>query len=733
MTTDGERPSKEICLRLAERLCEENGLETARLLQQTGVLEFRLNETADAGTTPEQRAQQILQKYVGETPAPIGIWSPQDTRDGVVFVRDDSAPTRAWWPPQKTLMPKKSHLPLRVCLLGESTAAGWFYAPAQTPALVLDDQLRQARPGIFEVLDLTMVNLQPNMLMELTAAALQLTPDLIVIFAGNNWPMRLPSYPNVGLHDSQSAADALRRDGVAGLLEIAQERTRNNAEETLEVIAAISESSGVPVVLVVPEVNLTDWQRRRPVGWLSGNDTQRWHDLRTEAADLLQQGAAEAAALRAETMIELDGGTCPTSHEILARARLLQGKSDEAREAFQAAVDCRVWDNFPSMPSATTAVQEAMRFAAQRHEFALVDLPDVFARYTNSQLPGRALFLDYCHLTLQGMKVAMAAVTAEVLEISDADGFGETDWVSLVDRFAEPSVSAESDALVKFMTALYNAHYGADFKDTTPDKPSAAMHWLTESRNAWDGIEQTMLAYVATRGVRAESLRFSVELRRFYESISSLERQSAYHQCLDPDVVHAIGRVLEDPDYEIPEAIDARLPAERLTSGETVDLSRPEYHWRVDDRYQDAGGFANDAKLPYRARWPVSDFCLPTDGVADLCLTLVARRPISDEVGDVTVSVNGTMVGLLRLGREWARTTLPIAGETLQRGFNKVSLHWPALPSDGDRIRNEIIERLSSGIPVDLHPVFGEVFSLTVRVAAPDAAHSVVDTAQGYG
>jgi len=48
-----------------------------------------------------------------------------------------------------------------------------------------------------------------------------------------------------------------------------------------------------------------------------------------------------------------------------------------------------------------------------------------------------------------------------------------------------------------------------------------------------------------------------------------------------------------------------------------------------------------------------------------------------------------------------------------------LTLLWPDLPPvDGDPLA-AVIERLESGLTADLHPVFGEVFSLRIVPAAP--------------
>ena len=112
-------------------------------------------------------------------------------------------------------------------------------------------------------------------------------------------------------------------------------------------------------------------------------------------------------------------------------------------------------------------------------------------------------------------------------------------------------------------------------------------------------------------------------------------------------------------------------------------------------------------RATYRSPWPVSSFCLIAD--RDMELELTARGT----PGEIGVEVNGTPVGTFPLGERWTQGTLrvPIASP----GLNRLTLHWPDPPPvEGDPFQTAI-ERLEIGLAADLHPVFGEVFSLVAR------------------
>ena len=702
----GRDPRRAACDEQARRLLSPEGRATATLLDLAG---------AGSTAAPSERAaaeiaEEIVARYLGDTPAPIGIWTP-DTRDGqLVFVRDATAVTRDWWPPHARLAPKRSLLPLRIVLLGESTAAGWFYAPELTPATVLGEQLTAARGrGIYEVLDLTMVNLQAPALVELAGAALQLDPDVMVVFAGNNWPQRLPAFPGASPLDCAEAAVALRTAGMAGLRELADARTRASAETTLEIIARVADAGGVSLVVVVPEVGLADWPRDRPVPWLPGDDAGRWHAAHAKALGTLETGAWSDAAEAARAMLALDGGVSPTSHRLLGDALAGLGRADAARAAYAAAVDARAWDNFPAMPSATSVVREAIRRSAGEHDFVCVDLPAVIAA-EGEAIPGRRLFLDYCHLTAEGMGVAMAAVTAAVRRLVES-----TSSRSPRRRAPRnPAAAPPTEATVKFLTALYAAHWAEPPDLGAGPRIRLARDGLAAALQASPAIEAALRAYVATRAVPASAAGLSAAHARLHDAISELGREGMDDHGLDPDVVEAIRDLLAECGRPLADEVEAQLLRHHGVGAGTVDLVSAPYHWRRMDRHEGGSGFGQDASALYRARWPASHFCLVATGGEAVRLTLTARLPrvASDRTGEVGVDVNATPVGVAGLTDRWSRTTLDIPAGRLRRGFNRVTLRWPALPADGDAALAQILRRLEQGIPTDLHPVFGEVFAL---------------------
>jgi hypothetical protein len=213
---------------------------------------------------------------------PISIWEPRTVSGETVWIRPEPGPFGDHYATRRELRPKRAELPLRVALFGESVAAGYLYAPHLTPAMVLESQLQEVGGGDFEVIDLARTNETLAGLLTTARAALQINPDVLVLFAGNNW--RLLETPELSPYASTIAArqefgEALKAEGLAGAVRLARKRLRDLATAVFDEIALLARTVGIPVVVVVPEVNLADWENRQPVPWLPGNGVARWHHL----------------------------------------------------------------------------------------------------------------------------------------------------------------------------------------------------------------------------------------------------------------------------------------------------------------------------------------------------------------------------------------------------------------------------------------------------------------------
>ena len=691
---------------LAARLGTPEGLRTARRLQREGFFD-------------QEEPAPFFAASPSGGPQPISIWQPHEIDGTLVFERPDPLAIGDHYAARKRIIAQKDSSMRRICFFGESVAAGYLYAPHLTPAMVLEHHLRAASGGGgYEVIDLARTNETLASLVTTVERAMQLEPDALVLFVGNNWtlletPYVSPYVPSVRAR--QQYGQALREAGVLGPIERAARHVFDAAAAALDRIGEIARAASIPVVLIVPEVNLADWETRQPPVWLPGDAIARWYRLYDAALDALTQEDWAGAAASAQALIDLDGATCPSSFRLLAKAYTGAGDLAQARAACRAEIDANQYATlcFLSAPQATQMAQALQRRAAYGHGFSAVDLPQVFAEYIGSPLPGRRLFLDYCHLTVEGMHLAMAAVTADVLRLFGEDGGS---WKTLSRLLPEPHIAPEAEATARFGAALHSAHR----LSMVGDRASLLAYWCRAALNASPGIERAMLDFVAVRTTRCPTVLTAAQQRN-YASPYRLTLQHGWHyDYLDADVIEAVYAVVgSSARAEIRRMLLAcRLPPEG------VDLAYPPFYLRepLEQFYPAVMAFEDlGQRATYRAPWPVSRFCLIEDASRDVELSLTARLPTIEgfappSEASVRVTVNGTEVGIVAVGARWGKASLRLDRRMLREGINTLSLRWPFPSTPGEAALEAAVDHLEQGREADLHPVFGEVFSL---VATP--------------
>lgn len=695
---------------LAERLATPEGLRQARLTQMAG-----LTGSSAPGPAPASFPRG---------PHPISIWQPTEIDGERAFVRPDPGPFGDHYASRKVLRPKSTELPLRVAFFGESAAAGYLYAPHLTPAQVLEEQLRAAGGHEnFEVIDLARTNETLAGLRETVRSSLQIQPDVLVLFVGNNWnlletPEVSPYAPSVRAR--QEVALALRDGGIGGPVELARGRLRDAARATFEEIALFTQAVGIPVVVILPEVNLADWETRQPVPWLPRGGTARWHASYRIALDLLARGDAAGAAGMTERMLELDGGVCSSTWRLRGLARRELGDEAGALEAWRAEVDSAAYPTlaFLSAPQATTLARDLLREAARRHGFVPVDLPALFAEHTGSLLPDRRLFLDYCHLTVEGIRIAMAGVAAEVLRLSGMIE-GEPDWRTVLASTPEPRIAPEAEATARLGAAIHGAHR---LLTVGPKRPILE-HWCAAALDVSPGIAETFLDLVEARIAPCPAVLTSAQQRNLASPYRLLLQHGWQWDHLDAEVLSALGSLLDGEEI-------SRRVLRRALSSSGVDLADPYWHWEPLERFfPEVMRFEDIAeRATLRSPWPETSFCLVVDGSREVELELTARAPAGN-CGEVEVSVDGRAMGTLRVGERWTKSRLRL---TAGAGLHRLTLRWPDLPATGgDNPLVPAIERLELGLPADLHPVFGEVWSLVARPASPSPGPSPAQRERG--
>ena len=654
-------------------------------------------------------------------PRPISIWRPVEEGGERLWVRPEPGPFGDHYAARRELGPRRPGGPRRIAFFGESAAAGYLYAPHVTPAAVLEKQLCVlAGEGRFEVLDLARTNETLAGLLDTIEASLQLDPDALVIFGGNNW--NLLETPRVSAF--APAADDRRRfaeplgAGLAGPREVARRELVEKAWTFFLRLAELARERraangrSLEVVLVVPEVNLADWESRQPVAWLPGEGTPRWYRAFERARWALAANDFEQAVAAGWEMVDLDGETCPTSCRVLALAYQGLGDLARARPAAIAEVDAASYALSPWLgaPQANTTARELTLRAGRDLGFGVVDLRALFEQAGGGPLPGRRFFLDYCHLTLEGMHLAMAGVAARLLG-RERPGLC---WQSVAKEVAEPAVAPAADAVAKLGAAVHGAHRLVSVRP----KGGFLLPWCREALAADPDVGEAFLDLVEARTAPVPAMLSTAQA----SNLVSPYRLSLQHgwrwDFLDADLLGALEAALEEHRPGTVERMQFLLA--RCRPGKRRrDLSRAPFLWEPQERFWcDLADFADLPRhAAYRATWPESSFALVAGGGDAVTVEATLRLPAIPGVenhrrGEVELALNGERIATVAAGSRWTTARCEIASALLRPGLNRLSLRWPELPPVGTEAIAGARARLGKGLPAVIHPVFGEVFAL---------------------
>lgn len=633
-------------------------------------------------------------------PRPISIWSPRLKDGELVFARPSPGPFGDHYA-DRPLIPARCRRRRRLCLFGESAAAGYLLSPHVTPAKALQELLGA---DDWDVVDLARTNERIATLAETVEAAEQLEPDLRVVWAGNNWRLLetvewSPYFPDGEAR--RRFGEALADGGVLGPSRRAESELRGRVESLFQRLAALP---GRTLVLV-PEVNLADWRSRQPVPWLSGTGIASWHRSVSQAERSIAEGDPSRAALSARDALALDRGLCPTAAGLLGAARLALGRRSEATEAFRSEVAAArpAASVFLSAPLCAPAIQDLVTELCQRHGFECVDQRRLLAEAGDGAPPGRRFFYDYCHLTPEGVRVTVEAIATTVLDL----GLGGA-WVGAKERkeselprtaaaarsrigSRRPALLPEQKAIAEIGAALHGAHRGA--------RGEIVRYWLRRAVERWPGAEELLLEMVESRATGLPVVLTRAQLRDPFPT----PQQGSDWPFLDAEVIAAVAAIAGAP------AVRARL--ERAAPAGRIELWHP-----LERPFPEV--LPEETALPSAvtsAFWPTTDLAAVAPGGRDRGeIELVLRCPGARARRVVGVSWNGRSLARFSVGREWQRLRVAVdVPRTPALGW--LSLHWPVPQRSGEAALEAAVQRLRAGRPAHLAPVFGELLSAEWR------------------
>lgn len=692
---------KSLAHRLAQQALSPDGRRLLHLLHQAGMLPTGPAADAQPDCSPGP-------KQLGR----IGIWEPRRIDGRLSYVRaPDAAADWPQWANIARIQPK--HTRWRVLLLGESVTRGWLYEPYYTPGMVLQALLeRHLGTGSVEVIDLARTDMATE-IQDLAVKASALEPDAIVVFAGNNWR---PPDPTAESRRAE-VESVLRTAGVPGLKRLAEDDVSQLARTAVGKVRDFYTARQTPVVWVVPEFNLGDWKDWRiNAPHLRGHANAEWLSCCQAADAALAEERFQAARELALRMLALDGASNSHTFAVLAACSLQAGDLQSARGYLEQARDARIWDWSQSLtPRCLAVVRRQIRQHGQHGTSLVVDLPEVFHEHLQGTLPDRRLFLDYCHLTVEGIRVSMAAVAARLLELFTQQ---HAAWQPLVAQAPAPTAAVEAEG--SLLGAVHCAHWF--------QAQPLVEHYCKQALERSPHTAEIMMRLIELQTTVTPAL-----LSRPAEQLSRMSGQAAQYllgryniQQLDAVLLKSMATALECIGQSGHRVLRKHWLAGHDVSDRPVDL--------LDFYYLSAAGQPQElfwAMPPerrlrqlattdyYRAHWIDSTFVFVARAQRPVRLEITCRIPDMEGAAETFgVYLNGQPIVECPADSVWRAHVIRAPAEAVREGLNALCVRWPERNGDQGRKLVYAADQLASRPLLPLFQVFGEIHSFTASAAA---------------
>lgn len=686
--------TKLIAKQLAEKVYSGEARDVIRLMQQTGLIVSHSDLPSN------------INNAKGNT---VGVWTRKtDDHGNMSFVRDQTMVAEWGMWAQHVKIPVKGSRK-RVVYLGESAARGFLYDPGYTPAQVLESLLLSSFDAV-DVVDLARTNADINLIRKTASEALVLEPDALVIFAGNNWG------PNAGYSSNselcQKLAHALRVGGVTGFRSCIEESLGEEINNLSDDIAKLY--GDIPVFWIVPEFCLGDWKDPDiNAPWLNGSDNITWIETEKKAKYSLASRDYDSALVAAERMLALDKGNCATTHYILGQIYRAIGDFNKEKSALENARNASLWDMLrQNSPRIMSLSQHMLRKKATEHNHHIIDMPELFQTHTSGQLPGRQLFLDYCHLSSKGIRLLMSA-TAAALIIVLSNSKKTVSQDELFKVALSPGVTAEAEAYL--LAAIHNAHWG--------QCRELVLFYCEQALSFSPDIAKVMINYIEIQNNLApiwmqkatESLLSNISpvLQRYFFQME--------FKSLDEVLFDAFSQSLETIMPETGQLLNQfRIKHHSVVRKET-NLLDPFYHNTSISNEQTLQNSTLHFNDYYEAFELESEFRFIGESGKAAKHKVTLRLPQSDLLDSsglvVSIFLNGKPIQEFRANRHWKTFEFDVAGDLVLDGINRVSIHWPIECAQRKMAIADAADSVSSGRTPELFPVFGHVYTFTASNA----------------
>ena len=559
----------------------------------------------------------------------------------------------------QTFKAKKPDRTYRVFLLGSSAAKAWCCNPYFTLAKALRAELAAAHPDRdIEVIDCALAR-RNSFDMAVVAEQLEgLSPDLVVVYEGNNemqnyslvhasYEEALPGEYYRALYRVLAGQDPGSRKSVAGLVRAAY------ARNVRRIIAAAREARAKTVMIASPANLEFEPSLQLPTN-LAPNEMTSWLDEYRHAQRLEATEPTTAIAMYERL---LERGESAGAHFRLGTLLRKQGDAKGAYQHLLAAKDLDQSYSTRSSPRFPTELSATLREVCDDEGALLVDAVAAFETASADGIPGYGLFIDYCHLSVEGHRLIAHAVTDRVLAEQLIDS-----------KRRSPRAERPSDAALGATAQLQASVW--------LNAALQSMIYMPTSVASTAGLLQRAIDH------HPPIVEVLHELQRFIlrrcNDTAYTSLMSIWQRVLG-DTFHWRGYLslnLRKDWWALYTALVQVAPLDAASRDSLCEaLADYFFTFQAGVVFSATEPFLIGPGLPANSSdGPVSTILLPYRGTQDCKLALEVRALERDQ--QIDFHVDGELLETVNVPTEWTTIELTIPGKRLGTGLHRIDLHY---------------------------------------------------------
>jgi|TARA_B100000959_G_C14979851_1_gene622995 hypothetical protein len=602
----------------------------------------------------------------------VGIWH-KDQPD-VYRRKTHKDGCDVFWANTDIIGPKEGR---RVVLIGESVARGMHYDPWFTPAQVLEKNLQRYEDST-EVIDLARTDMGPIELVDTIKTSQILKPDTIVVFAGNNWLM-----PGMASQSDQYRLCCFLKENPP-LEELKNYMFKILGELTDKFIRFVEKiAENIPIVILIPEFNLVDWTPQMHCPWMEKNQYLIWSSILLEIDKLLKEKKYESAEYETKQLNKLDGGLSPIGAFKLGNA-YLKSDTTKARRFLETAKDaCILFGE--TTPRCYTVIQEKLR-SINHKKIRVVDIPHLLSEYNSKSLPNKRFFLDYCHMTEEGIRLVMAQTAVDIMALHGI----YKEWRAIFYKSDAPLNAV--DASARLAGALYN------HRMLQPQ--SIIQYHCTHALQHSDTVTSEVNALL-NYGLSIPSNYICASYGELGEISSAIHDRMSYPK-VNWRTFLALKEALSNSK---PYVIDHENIWNSLILEHGIDKNSPKANLLTS-----AFGADADPGEIVSCREQLIEYQFFTSEPSDFKLEIVVRTPYESN-GIFKIKCNDTVFNY-QIKTDWVFLKAHLSVNCIIHGMNSLQFFWPNIELQSVDIHSIMQEEaywlFAQGEYIDIRMVFGE-------------------------